>query len=155
MEPRKSVFLGKCYEFAGRQRVYATAHALEIDEVEGWDVTRKRVLFDEILLVTQHHYLGWVFLLLMGLLAALFGLAGVGVATEDQTAGIVVGVLFSSPFAVAFLVRLVLGVDVVTVYGKRTRAVMKFSFRKDRAREVFDWVCEQARRARERPAAGG
>jgi len=33
-------------------RVYRTADALEIDRVEGYDVTRRSVLFDEVLLVT-------------------------------------------------------------------------------------------------------
>jgi len=147
MAVRRRVFLGGNYGFAGRQRVYGTAEALEVDENEGWDVRRRRVFYDDILLVTYHRYLGWAFLLITGLAAGLFGLIGLGVAFAEPASGISVGLVFAFPFALAFLLRLIFRVDVVTVYGRRTKAVIKFSFRKARAREVFDFVCELARRA--------
>ena len=147
MAVKGRVLLGRSHDLAGRQRVCATADGLEVDENEGWDVTRRRVFYDDILLVTYHRYLGWIFLLVTGLMSGVFGLIALGAAVGGPAAGIIVGLVFALPFALPFLLRLIFRVDVVTVYGRRTKAVMKFSFRKARAREIFDFVCELARRA--------
>ncbi|TMA14693.1 MAG: hypothetical protein E6J85_20930 [Deltaproteobacteria bacterium] len=44
--------LGTASNLATRVRVYLAEDAVEIDEIEGYSGTRKRVLFDEVLLVT-------------------------------------------------------------------------------------------------------
>ena len=155
MAAGRRTLLGRAYDLAGRQRVYATPEGLEVDEVEGWDVTRTRVLFDDVLLVTYHRYLGWVFLLITGLFAGLTGLIALVAALVDPQAGIAAVLLSGFPVAlVLFLLRLIFRVDAVTVYGRRTKAQMRFSFRKGRAREVFEWVCERTRRAQEAAAEG-
>lgn len=162
MTPTRRTWIGASSGLFERQRVFAFAGGLEVDE-PGLQPTRRRVLFDEVLLVTYHRYFGWVFLTFMALFALVcLGSAAVA-ALDGDGATATVFAASSWFFVILFVLRLVFRVDVVTVYGRRTKAVTKFSFRKRRAREVFDWVCEQARRAqggdaaeeRPGPAAGG
>jgi len=129
-----------------------------MEEVEGYDVTRRRVWFDEVLLVTYHRIVGWAFVLVMLVLMSLFGLAGAIIIAANrsvQSAAYAAGLLL--PFAVAIALRLLLRVDVVTVYGVRTRAEMHFWFRKGKAREAYQQVCRLARerqqKARSAPTA--
>ena len=42
------------------------------------------------------------------------------------------------------LVRLVLKLDYVSVFGRRSKAAMRFSLRKRRAREVYGRICSRA-----------
>jgi hypothetical protein len=44
-------------------------------------------------------------------------------------------------------------VDVITVFGKRTMACMKFSFRKQRAREIYRDLTQKIRACQEKAAA--
>ena len=44
--------LGRRVAFSHREQVYAARDCFEIDEVEGYDVTRKRVFYDDVVLVT-------------------------------------------------------------------------------------------------------
>jgi hypothetical protein len=133
-------------------RVYRTADAIEVDEIEGTDVTRRRVLLEEILLVTHHREYGTAFVVTT---AALFTVATAFsglVAVTERTAGLVLFALTGLPVLLALALRLVLGLDVVTVFGRRTKAVLRFSLRKARARETFRLVCRVARERQERLA---
>ena len=55
-------------------------HFLEIDEVDGYDVTRKRVFYDDVVLVTRHRIVPWAPIVLCSLLTLLAGkgLPGIG-----------------------------------------------------------------------------
>jgi hypothetical protein len=161
--PRRTL-LGTVNGVTSASRVYRTADAVEVDEVEGTDVTRRRVLLDEILLVTHHRERGTAFVVsALGLFLAC-GALSVLVATADRDAAFLVFGFTALPALVALVWRLLRGVDVVTVFGKRTRAALRFPLRRARAREVFRLVCRLAReaqatrggaRASPRPGAAG
>jgi hypothetical protein len=143
-------YLGKASAVALRQRVYRTRECLEVDEIDGYDVVRKRVFFDEVLLVTYHRFLGLPFLLAMGVFIALFGLISAFMAVSDRRAGLVFALFLVGPFLLAFVLRMVLKVDAVTVYGKRSKAQVHFPFRKARAREVYVQICRAVREHQQR-----
>jgi hypothetical protein len=134
------------------RRVYRTADAIEVDEVEGTDVSRRRVLLDEVVLVTLHRAYGLAFVLSMIVLLTVFGFLTLILALADRTAGLVSFGLTVAPPLAALGLRLALGVDTVTVFGRRTKAEIPFWFRKARAREVFRLVCRLARDRQERAA---
>jgi hypothetical protein len=132
-------------------RVYRTADALEIDRVEGYDVTRRSVLFDEVLLVTRHKAFGWPLLVASAVMVVMMiALCGL-IATESPRAAGIVFSIFGLPFAIAALLRLALRLDIVTVYGIRGKCAMPFWFGKRRAREVYTLVCRLAREQQPSP----
>ncbi|MHC4247493.1 MAG: hypothetical protein ACYS9X_00040 [Planctomycetota bacterium] len=138
--------------FGGRQVVYVADDGIEVDELDGYEVTRRRVFWEDVLLVTYHRHIGVAFPLVTAVAAALFGLMAIGVGSGDATAGVIVAVIFCLPFVVVFALRLALGVDVVTVFGRRTMARMRFSYLKARARRTFGMIVDRARRAQDQIA---
>jgi hypothetical protein len=58
-------------------------------------------------------------------------------AAWSSPVGLVLFGFTAFPVLLALALRLVLGLDVVTVFGPRSRATLHFSVRKARAREVF------------------
>jgi hypothetical protein len=150
--PSRRVLLGGLSGLTSFSRVYRTADAIEVDEIEGTDVARRRVLLEEVLLVTHHREYGTAFVVTTVALLAVFGALGALVAVSDRTAGLVVFGFGGLPALVALASRLALRLDVVTVYGPRTRASLRFSLRKARGREVYLLVCRLARERQERMA---
>jgi hypothetical protein len=148
--PARGARLGTRRGLLSVARVYRTADALEVDEVEGYDVARRSVLFDEVLLVSYHRELGWPLLLALAVLLTLATLASALVALASPLAGLTTFALTGLPCVALGALRLALRLDVVTVYGVRTKATIPFWFRKRRAREVFTLVCRLARE-RQRP----
>lgn len=153
--PRRSL-LGIRSGIASRVRVYRTADALEVEELEGYDVTRKRVFFDEVLLVTYHRCVGAGWVAAVSLLLGFAALLSAAVLAANRSAGLVLLVCLPLPLLALLVLRLTLRVEAVTVYGRRSRAQLHFWFRKRRAREVFQLVCRLARerQAGAAPAAG-
>lgn len=143
--PARRTLLGRRTTVSSQWKVYRSPDAIETEELEGYDVVRKRVLLDEVLLVTLHRTIGWPFVVTMVVLVLLCALITLGVAAVDRTVGLAVGAALVLPLLVLLVLRLVLGVEVVTVFGKRTKAEIHFWFRKRRAREVFSLVCRLAR----------
>jgi uncharacterized integral membrane protein len=150
MSARK--LLGKSRTFGSRALVYQGLDALEIEVNEQYDVVEKRVLFEDVLMVTIHREKGMVYLVLTGMMAAFFlgiGILIVSVSVDAWPAAIVFGV-FGFPFLLAFLTRLMLGVDIVTVFGRRSKADLRFALRKQRAREVYGTICAAVRNGQRR-----
>ncbi len=145
-------YLGKASGVALRQRVYRTREYLEVDEIDGYDVVRKRVFFDDVLLVTYHRFLGWPYLVGVLVLLALFTLISLAIAVSDRRGGLIVFAVTALPFLVLLLLRLVLKVVAVTVFGKRSKAQVQFAFKKARAREVYVQLCRAVREQQERLA---
>jgi len=111
--------LGTVSGIAERVRVYRTAEALEIDQMEYYNIRRRRVFFDEVELVTLHSKRGMVAgAVFCGILALLVGISA---SPGGRDAG---SVLFSvaGAFALGCLISLLAPVWTVTVFGKRTRA---------------------------------
>ena len=148
--PRR-ILLGRGSSLSSRHRVFHTPDAIEIEEAEGYDVTRRRVWLDEVLLITYHQAVGWAFvavmLAFMGIIG-IFGMIPLLVNPSAQSAGYLAGLLL--PFAILLALRLLLRVDVITVYGRRTKADMQFWFRKTQARQVYQQVCRLARERQQR-----
>jgi len=144
--------LGNASGVALRQRVYRTREALEVDEIDGYDVARRRVFFDDVLLVTYHQFLGWAFLTATGVLALLFGAISAATAMSDRRAGLVMFLISALPFLLAFGLRLLLKMDAITVYGRRSKAQIHYFLRKGRAREVYAQIGRAVRQSQERLA---
>jgi hypothetical protein len=135
-------------------RVYRTGDAVEIDETEGVDVNRRRILLDEVLLVTRHRERGTAFVVTAGVLSLLLtGLAAL-VSVEARGVGLGLFAFTALPCLVALVWRLAVGVDVVTLFGERSRVALRFSAIRGRAGEVYRLLCSSARGAQRRPPPG-
>jgi hypothetical protein len=142
MTPGPRKLLGRNVGAMSREAVFETADAIESESREGYDVTRKRVLFEEVLLVTIHREMGLVYVIIMAVVTVLF--AGIALVTRAEPAVAISFGILALPFLIACVVRLVLKLDFVSVFGRRSKAVMRFSFRKRRAREVYGRICSRA-----------
>lgn len=145
-------YLGKASGVALRQRVYRTREYLEIDEIDGYDVVRRRVFFDDVVLVTYHRFFGWPYLVAIGLMLALFTMASLAAGVGNASAGLIAFAVSGLPFLVLLVLRLIMKVDAVTVFGKRSKAQIHFPFRKARAREVYLQLCRAVREQQDRLA---
>src|SRR5205807_10443487 len=58
-----------------------------------------------------------------------------------------------APSLIALFTRVLLKQDVITVYGRRSKAAMRFTFHKGHARAKFAEICDLAQRAQARIAA--
>lgn len=133
-----------------RDTIYQTAEGLEIDSTEHHEIVRRRVFFDDVHLVTFHRDRGILYLLFTGLAGGFFcglGLFMLGLSLQTWPAAVMF-FLFGVPPMTFFLIRLAVGRLVITVFGRRTKAVLPFSgARQRRAREVYGQVCAAVRRA--------
>lgn len=149
--PRRA-FVARRIGFSSVERIYRTRDGIEVDELEGYDVTRRRVLFDEVLLVTHHQEIGWVFVVAMLMLLTFTGFMSLAFAAIDPSAGLWTAFFLVLPVVVLLLLRVILRVDVVTVHSRRARARIPFWFQKDRGREVFRLIARLAREHQDRVA---
>jgi hypothetical protein len=147
--------LGKSRTFGSRAEVYQVGDGLEIETNEQYDVVQRRVLFDDVMMVTLHREIGVIYLLLTGMLALFFlgiGLVILSFNIDAWPAALVFGILGGPPFF-GFFIRLFLGVDVVTIFGRRSKADLRFALRKRRAREIYGTICAVVRNAHRRAGA--
>lgn len=140
----------------GTDTVYLTPDGVDVDASQAYTVVRRRVLFDDVSLVTLHHERGVAFLVLTGVIGTLLlavSIFMVAVNFELWPAAVPF-LAIGLPVFVAFLLRLAMGRSVVTVFGRRSRAVLRFgTFRSTRAREVYGQLCAAVRRAQGRITA--
>jgi hypothetical protein len=134
----------------GADAAFLTPNGIDVDSTQNYEVVRRKVFFDDVHLVTLHRGRGIAFLVVTGLFGAFFaGIAIMIVAIETSAW------LWALPFLgiglvflVMFLVRASMGRDVITVFGRRSKAVLRFgSLGKDRAREAYGQICAAVRRA--------
>jgi hypothetical protein len=144
--------LGRRVAFSHREYVFATRDCFEIDEVDGYDVTRKRVFYDDVVLVTRHRIVPWALIVLCSLLTLLAGLVAFGLQRElGRGFGFALFVLTLALLTLTVLL-VAIGGDAVTVQGKRTQARMDFVLRRGRAIEVYRRACRLARERQQRLA---
>lgn len=140
-------YLGRAQSLSERVRTYWTDEALEVDRADNYEIRRRRVFFDEILLVTLHNTRGVLVSILplsLALLFAIFALA----ASDEPDASLFFWLM--AAIFVAFAVGAALApVWVVTVYGKRTRARMHFRLRQAKARQIYAEICRAAAEAQQ------
>jgi hypothetical protein len=151
--PVPRIRIGRWNDPARRQIVYQTAEALEVDEIDHFEIARKRVFFDDVQLVTMHRQVGKGFVVAMAVFAVLFGYIAIVLVAEKAYEAAKWFGAFSVPFLVALFLRTLLKQDVITVYGRRSRAGMRFTFRKTYAQEKFEEICSLARDAQAGVAA--
>jgi hypothetical protein len=137
------VAIGREFSLAERTYGWLTADAVEVDEVDGYDVSKRRVLLDEVLLVTRHRARRGGVLLAWAAPALLF----LSIASVSRAPVAIVLAVIAAPFVLGFALHMFLGTDYVTVFGRRSRARVAFNFRKGRAREVFDLVVREVEAA--------
>ena len=145
----KRKLLGRASRVATRQRVYSVADGLEIDEVDHYEVRRSRVLYDDVVLVTHHRYRGvWPFVF-MALFAGLLGWMSWLLYKEAPPMGEVAAATTVLPLVLLMILRALLGVDEINVYGRRTRARLRFLFRKSYGRKLLGEITSAVRRRQE------
>jgi hypothetical protein len=145
--------LGRASDFSGRQRVYEARESLEVDDFEGYAGQRRRVFYDEVLLVTRHRRVGWPVAVAAFVLAGFVGMVAAILALAQQvTVAIVVLAAVMVPLLGLAIVRVAVKMDVITVYGRRSQASVQFWLRRERARQVFQRICARVRQAQERVA---
>jgi hypothetical protein len=155
MEALRRIPLGRASDLSGRQLVFEAGEALEVDDYEGYAGQRRRLFYDEVMLVTSHRRGGGALLALLMGLGGILVLAAVLLALAEQASGaLALALLAAVPLAAAVL-RLVVKTEVITVYGKRSQARVQFWLQKRRARQAFERICTRAREAQERPARAG
>ena len=154
MAPRRTA-LGREFGVGHRAYVFLTADAVEVDEVDGLDVARTRVLLDDVMLVTLHKRPPWGLFWTVVLLMAFFVLV-IGLFPWRWQVLLVV-LPFFVPVLVALLVRVIFGVHYVSVFGRRSKARMAWYLRGARARATFALLLERVaeRQAPARAAAAG
>lgn len=139
--------LGTASNWFTRVRVYLADDAVEVDEIEGYTGTRKRVLFDEVVLLTLDRRRRLATVGFHAAFGSFFAAVGVFAAMVSHLSGAWIAGAPGIPFWLLLLLHLVTGVDQVTVFGKRTTAQMRFSLRKRRARDVFALLRDRVREA--------
>lgn len=143
-QPTPRSYLGSAHNLAERVRVYWTEKGLEVDSSEGYEIRRTRVFFDEVLLVTLHSQLGGGLSWLSLGLAVLFGLLSIILASTSEPAASRAMMWAALGLAVLGAVFFVMPQWVVTVFGRRTRARLKFRLRERKARDIFARICQAA-----------
>ena len=148
IENSQRKLLGKSRAVGSRAAVYQVADGLEIEVNEQYDVVHKRVLFDDVMLVTIHRELGALYLFLTGIIAALFfGFAILILSLNPDAWPAAIGLgAFGGPAFVLFAIRFIRGLEVVTVFGRRSKAALHFGSKR-RAREVYGSICATVRQA--------
>ncbi len=142
----KRILLARSNNIATRQRVYRIADGLEVDEIDHFEVRRSRVLYEDVILVTYHRYRGALFLGITGALIVLFGALSIGVGLNEPEAGLVFAGISVLPLLLLFALRLAFGVDEINVYSRRSKASLRFMFRKAHARTLMREITAAVRR---------
>ena len=130
--------IGRNTGFATRQIVYRTPLGIEVDELDHFEVVRKRVFYDDVLLVTYHREPSGfgIFLIIVMLLFALLAIS--------TSSGPPLAMTLAAIAALALIggvIRLALKVDVVTIFGRRSKAAVRYPFRKAYARRIYNETC--------------
>ncbi len=139
------VYIGSIRSWGDRSRIYRTPEALEIDLLDHYEVRRRRVFFDEVQLVTLHETRAagpypWIlgFLALFSLLFAALPLPPFARTFLFVVAGVCV---------LGAIVMIASPVWIVTTFGKRSRAQIRFRFVEGKARSIYADICRAASEA--------
>jgi hypothetical protein len=157
----KRTRIGRSSGIATRQIIYRTPQGIEIDELDHFEIVRKRVLYDDVLLVTFHRQHGTAYIVFMAVAVLFFGTLAAVTSSVPPLAG-----SFAAVAGVALVfgvTRFLLQIDVVTVFGRRSKAAIRYPYRKAFARRIYGEICASvaaaqrrlAREAAEGAAEGG
>jgi len=146
----KRTRIGRNSNFAMRQIVYRTPVGIEIDELDHFEIVRKRVFYDDVLLVTYHRQQSWGFIVLSVIVLLLFGGLAVVASSIPPLA-----MTLAAVAAIALIlgvVRLLMQVEVVSVFGRRSKAAIHYGYRKAFARRMYSEICANVAAAQRRLA---
>lgn len=153
----RRALLGTRNGLTQRTRVYLADDAIEVDDIEGYTGVRTRVLLDEVRVITIDRRRSLGAMVALGLAAAaIFASTLLALGSNDSVsagASVGAGLLVASPLLGLFLFHAIMGVDYVTVFGKRSNAAMSFTFRKAKARRTFEMLRERIDAAQEEASA--
>ncbi len=143
---RRRTLIGKVPSLGDREYVYRCDDALEIDAVDGYEVETKRVFFSDVEMITWHQRYSTAGLWIGGISVALGGFIWLLVAagTRDPTAGWVTFWLAFVP-NLPILLWYLWPYKHVTVFGRRSVARMRWHFRRERSRQVFEQLTQDVR----------
>ena len=147
--------LGKSRSFGSRVAVYELDDGLQFVVNEQYSITHRRLLFDDVLLVTIHRQIGAAYLIATGAWTVLFfGFAAlILAASRDFLLGASIFVAIGLPAFIAFILRVTIGLHIVTVFGRRSKGVLRFGARKKRARQAYAAICAAVSEAQGKPAS--
>jgi hypothetical protein len=134
--------IGRNSDFATRQIVYRTPVGIEVDELDHFEVVRKRVFYDDVLLVTYHREKSAGYIVVMAIMVLLFGLLAAVASSVPPLAMTLAGI--AALALVLLVVRGITQVDVVTVFGRRSKAAVRYPYRKAFARRMYEEICASA-----------
>jgi hypothetical protein len=145
------VYLGSMLGVAERMRVFRTPDALEVDSSDHYEIQRRRVFWDEVLLVTLHRGLGGgVYPWVLGILTLFTGFFAAVMSATPELSEVGTGFLIATAvLAVLAVASGFLPAWTVTVYGRRTRARMRYRFREGKARAIYAEICAAAGEAQQ------
>jgi hypothetical protein len=116
---------------------YRIPEGVEVETSQNYEVVRRRVFFDDVVMVTLHREHSPLYLVLTGLFALFFIMIGFGILLTDFKVVSLYFFAIASPGVIAFVLRLLFGVDVITLIGRRSKASIRFGLRKGRVRELY------------------
>src|ERR1700759_4218901 len=145
MTPPTRPRLGRHTGLVSRNNIFVTELGIEIDELDLYEIIRKRVLFEYVVLLTYHQEVGWILVTIMGLIAVGLFIAA---AIVQETLGVILALL-ALVIAAAAVLRIKRKIAVVTIFGRRSKAALRYFWRKERAREVHDLLATHIRAAQE------
>ncbi len=144
--------LGRSAHVFGREDVYEVPDGLEVETRENYEVIRKRVLFEDVQLATYHREIGAWFVALMGLTGGFFLFLGMVILNAEPRFNVwtlLPWLVMAFPFLLAASLRAIYGVEVVTICGRRSKAMLRFG-RKKKAREIYGRILTRVRQAQSR-----
>ena len=144
------VRFGQANSVAHRRRVYRTAEALEVDEIGGFEVARRRIFFVDIRLVSLHRAPRGAAIWVLASLASVALLAGLLTGPANPAAYVLYGV--TALTAIGALVNAA-PVWMVTAHGRRTRAALRFRLSEAKAQLAYREICDLASAAQAALAA--
>jgi hypothetical protein len=141
--------IGKSTTLVTRETIYQAEDGFEVETREHYEISERRVLYDDIQLVTYHKEYGAAYLVVTGAIALLFLTPAIALlaVNSDAWPAAIVFLFLGLPLLFMFLIRLLWRVDVITIFGRRSKARLRFSLRKGKAREAYGKVCAIVRQA--------
>jgi hypothetical protein len=107
-------------------------------------VSRKRVFYDDVVLVTRHRFVPWVSIVAGSIFALFFAVFAFAFRSEGRIAGFIFFLLTLALLALVAALFAV-GAEAVTIQGKRTQARMDFVLRRGKAIDAYRRACRLAR----------
>lgn len=152
MNTAKRERIGRWNDIATRTIIYRTDQGIEVDELDRFEIIRRRVFYDDIMLVTWHRQAATMHFALLSIIAVALAIITIVLLPDETTAAVIVGAVAAAVVVLDFIV-LARGADVITIFGRRSKAAVRTLWRKERARRMYGEICAATASAQRRRAA--